>query len=577
MAQKFKSENYANLGGINTKVSPYVNGPEEFRDLKNVDFTEPGSLTQRPGTSFYLSATVVGRITGLYEFERLSGSSYLIATANTNAYVVTNFFSSFRSGLSDSKIFDFVTFVDRLFAANGSDFFKYDGQNSSFYSLPDGTSFNLAIGPSQVAGFTGLFEYAYGYLNDRGYYGPVGPALSASVASSSQVILTGFSVPTGYGISAIAIYRTTENGADLFRIGTIPATNATFVDSNLPVSSFIAPEFLNFTLIPRYIEIFNNSLFMAGFSTALSTFAFSEIGEPEAVKDTSFVEVRTNDGDKITALSAYSGELVIFKERSMHRLDGDNESNYFLREISNQYGCLSNRAIAVYNDTMLFLDSKGIVKYNGVSPEVVSTKIEQVFLGMNIEAARENAVAIHNRLRNEVWFGIPCNGATFNNCTVVWDYFVQAWTVFDGFEPSALTTATRQFDSSRAFFGSYTGSISYFDESFTGDNGQAFSLVIKSRFLADLGESTTKMFRRLYLDTDPTPLGVTSPLSINFFTDYGTSLQLGTTMYQSAFQSRIDFGLPGKALQLEVSKYNATLPRLVMNGFSFDYRELRRV
>jgi hypothetical protein len=106
--EKIKSETYSQLGGINVKASAYVNTIQEMRDITNLNFFVPGSLTKRPGTTAALSATVIGRITGLYEFQKLNGASYLIATANTNAYVVTNSFSTFRTSLSNGNIFDFV-------------------------------------------------------------------------------------------------------------------------------------------------------------------------------------------------------------------------------------------------------------------------------------------------------------------------------------------------------------------------------------------------------------------------------------------------------------------------------------
>jgi hypothetical protein len=131
MEPPFKIDNFNNLGGINTKVSPYSNGPEEFRDIVNMDFTVPGALKKRPGSTQFIGATVQGRVTGLYEFNRLSGFSRIIVTANTNAYYIDgNNLTSFRTNLQSGALADFVTFVDRLFVANGSEFFKYDGTSA---------------------------------------------------------------------------------------------------------------------------------------------------------------------------------------------------------------------------------------------------------------------------------------------------------------------------------------------------------------------------------------------------------------------------------------------------------------
>ena len=206
---KMKSEHYALLGGINVKASPYINEMAEFRDIVNMNFVTPGALTKRPGSTLYLGVTISGRITGGVEFEKLNGASYIVVTANTNAYTVnTSNFSAFRTNLLNDSIFDFVPFVDRLFCANGSDFFKFDGTNSANFSLPPGitSSFGLTalVGGSLA---TGTYFVSYGYLNNAGFYGP--PSVGYSIAISGSTYLSigycGMTTPTGYGITGIAL------------------------------------------------------------------------------------------------------------------------------------------------------------------------------------------------------------------------------------------------------------------------------------------------------------------------------------------------------------------------------------
>src|SRR3954470_77223 len=75
---KLKEEVYSNLGGINSKVGLYSNGPMEFQDMSNFDFQRPGALTQRWGSTLYQTQNFSGPISALYEYVKLSGSSYLI-------------------------------------------------------------------------------------------------------------------------------------------------------------------------------------------------------------------------------------------------------------------------------------------------------------------------------------------------------------------------------------------------------------------------------------------------------------------------------------------------------------------
>lgn len=571
---KVKTESYALLGGINTKVSPYAQGETEFLDLVNFDFTKPGALSKRHGSSLFIGATVSGRITGLYEFSRLSGSSKIIVTANTNAYYIDgNNLTSFKSGLKDGALFDFTTFVDRLFAANGQDFFKYDLSNSTNFSLPEGATVGftgtLSGAPSS---FTGIFVYSYGYLNDRGYLGPCsgGITISVSGASWSQVILTGFTTWSGYGTTSIAIYRTGANSLDQFRIGF--TTGATFVDTNLALGTATCPDYLFFTLVPRYMEIYNNQLFMAGFSSILSTTYFSDLGEPEGVFPEAFFETRTNDGDRVTGLKAYNGNLVVTKENSVHILLGDNPDNFLLREISTQYGCLSNRAIVTWEDQVWFLDKKGVCEYNGANIRIVSDKIEPIFQSMNIAAARDNATANHVKFRNELWFSIPCNGATINNCTVVYDYLSKAWTKFEGFQPSSLSYLSGGFLTETVFYGGYSGSVHSFGSSLFGDNGAGITLIAKTQYNHNMGQSIEKQYRRLFANVD---LISGQTLTINLRADYSDTISATRYIPLNQFQTRIDFGIPAKTLSTEFTNFSSSPIRIY--GYTVEMRFQRAV
>lgn len=579
--EKVKEESYANLGGINSKVSPYVNGPTEFRDLVNVNFTTPGALTKRSGTSFYLGATVAGRIASIYEFERLNGASYLIATANTNAYTFNpSGYTAFKTGLLNGGIFDFVTFVDRVFMANGQDFFKFDGTNTTNYGLPAPPAFGLTTvaGGSLAAGVTTTFYFSYGYLNDAGNYGPGASAMAITVsgtATDNTVRFYGLTALSGYGISALAFYRSTPGGNSPVGTTLGAVASTTFDDPGYPLGTFDVPVATYFTLIPKYLEIYNNQLFMAGFSGFLSLAAWSDIGDPETVQPENNAEFRTNDGDKITGLKSYGGALVVTKERSTHIVTGDDPENFLLKEVSDQYGCLSNRAMVVWESKLWFLDSVGIVEFDGANISIISDKIEPLFQTMNVSAARETAAAIHYRDMNEVWFAIPVEGSTKNNCVVVYDYNANAWTTYRGVDISSLAMMKGALSAKSPFFGGYTGSVGFYGASLTADLGQGISCVVDSRYLAQTGQSTQRMYRRFYINIDSVA-GVTQPITINFRQDYGSSIVLTRTMYQAPFQSRIDYGISAKSLQAEIGHFSASLP-FRLYGFTFESRFLRPV
>lgn len=577
---KQKLEAFTNFGGMNTKVSTYVNGPNEFRNIENMNFTTPGSLTSRMGTTLFSGATVSGRISGLYEFVKLDGSSYLVSTANTNAYKVDASSSvSFKSGLANGALFSMVTLVDRLFACNGTDTFVYDGTSATKYSLPAGdSSFTgaMAAGGSLAAG-AATFTFAYGYLNDRGYYGPVGlqlPVGVSGIAGSNSVTLSGLTTPTGFGITAIALYRTSSTGTDLFFTTFAPIGTTTLTDNGFPLSIQPATFYEYFTLAPRFYEIYNNQLYQAGVSSTPSTLYWSDVGIPEGVDSTFNAEVRTNDGDYITGLKSYQGALMVGKKKSLHQFKAASATDVLLQEVTDQYGVLSHRAMVVFEQQFWFLDQKGICEYNGANVQIVSTKIDPIFQAMNLTAAIDNAEAIHNKSQNEVWFSIPV-GSTINNTIVVYDYVSKAFTTYKGVDVSTLTVARRALNVPMPFVGGYTGAIFNFNTDLTSDYPNSFTCIAKSRFFDPMGNSTEQMYRRFYLNISPIT-AATLTADINFYTNNGTSLQLTRTMYMNPYQSRIDFGLPARSIQCEFA-YSSASYAIRLDGFVFENRFQRAV
>lgn len=629
---KEKAEDYNLMGGINTKVSLYTNGPTEFRDLSNLNFMNTGALTKRPGTTLFGGQTLISPnpaiLTG-YEFSKLSGNSFLMVVGNTNifqtnsmSFLPIQYFnghtpisysfgttSSVPIGFYPGSLPNFITFVDRLFGCDGTRFFRINPNGASgnslnayLYSLPPTNSYVTATGYSSAGTnlSSGTYLIACSFINDRGLIGPINfPTVGISISPTFTYQWTmgasvGQYLMDSYGITAIQFYRSQQAGSVLSALTAMPVTYgmtfswaddgasispiaATPPNSFMLVNDSVVPQFPFYgrANIPRYLEIFNNQLFMAGFSTAPSTFWWSEIGDPESVDPNFSDEVRTNDGDVISGMRACLGSLLITKRRSLHILSGDNPDNFLLQEISDQYGCVSHRAVVVWNNVVWFLDSKGVMEYNGANLRCVSTAIEPIFNAMNLNAAYDNACGIHVKKYNEIWFAIPANGSTINNQIIVYDYVANAWTHYDGVQAQCLFNARSGFSNQMPFAGNYTGGLVYFDSTLTSDNNNGITCSFDSIFFAARGQTTENMYRRFYLNVDPV-MGFTQPINMTFKTNFGSSVQLSRTMYQAPYQSRIDFGLSARSIQASMYHYSASLS-LKINGFTVESRFQRGV
>lgn len=500
---------------------------------------------------------------------------------------------------------------------------------SVYYSNLSGASDFIGLG------MTGGHAIYASYVNNRGFEGPLWPisffsgasfmngSSAAGIAGTFLVSRIPLATPLMYGISAINQYiywgpslvLADFQGSDFWGgfggqmrlVSQTPASGSTLtyimVGSTINGQSFIqanAGAFpptnsyqpLGITLVnqgpytnaseiditqfaPRMIETYQNRLFLAGFSGAPSTVWFSDIAEPEGYAPDFNFEVRTNDSDVVTALKAYSTRLYVFKQKSFHLLSGDNPNNFFLQQVTDQYGCVNSRCAVIYDDILLFLDRKGVMMWNGASISELSFKVKPIFDRMNFSASLTEACMVHDKLRSQVLVAIPIDGSTTNNITLAYDYRVGAWTTYKGVNISSLAQIQGRNNTKNAFYGDYNGRVNWFGSSFMSDNGVGATTYWKTRFLHDLGDSTSKTFRRMYLNTD-SPSSSTLVFGVNFYQDYGSSVVLGTTIVLSQFQNRIDFGIQGaKSLAFELSNLQTALP-LRIHGFTIESRFTRR-
>lgn len=627
-----KNENFENLGGINVKVSPYTQGPHEFLDISNYDFSVPGALTTRPGSTQWLnSVTGATPITGLYEFSSLEGPSFIMYAQGSHIFYATgNVGYTLNNSFQAGNQTQFLTFVDRVFYCNGTNFWKWNGStipivlsdgpttiilSTWFYSLPVPTQtiYSVPFGSSPVItpwAFA-TYTYSYGFINDRGFHGAVSnPAIVSGITPGSFPqgvcgvsgnIEAGWGIPASFGIgisalvsyegifgpslfggiAGIAVYRDNGPGTGRYRIGYAALSVGsddfaqTFIDTNLAQSNFPEPTCISPTLAPRYLEVYNNQLFCGGFSQAVSTVQFSDIGEPESVQPGNNFEVRTNDGDRITGFKSAFYNLYIFKQNSFHVLTGTDPTNFDLNIVSDQYGCISNKAICTYENFLVFLDKKGIVRYNGANIEVISTKIEPIFQLINLNAAYDNAQMVHLKDQNQILCAIPINGSLTNNILLVYDYLCGSWAHYDGLNFGELAIMFADQPKYTAFFSGYSGQINYFSVSLMSDNGVGISAYIQSRFIADAGQSVQKLYRQAFINAR-SYTGSTMVFGLQLFNDYGTTAAISTTLVSSQFQYRYDFGLSVKSLSVRLSTFT-TQDKITIHGYALASRFLRNI
>lgn len=626
--EKLKEEMYLNVGGINEKAMDTATGEKDVLDLSNLSFERPGGWVSRPGYSLYVNSSLTAKVSGIFEYERLTGESYLLVSAGSTMLSYTGTTPTVvRTDMGSGPI-DFLTFVGLAWSTDGAIFSRFNGSISSKWYLPPfipgGLASSSATFDTGIVSSTGVTACTYGldfaYANE---FSEVGPVIIESESSNHlvKVIATpgtgawqvwGFTIPPGYGISKMAVWvssgqATVEPGENKvlsptlypFSLTTIGGVTTYFMQfypytdtgeyqvrseylgsslAGIGVSYYFTQSATllqsKFMEAPKYMALYNNFMVYGGFSLYPSVNRFSEIGSPNLVKPDNFIETRTNDGDKITGYAVFQGNALVFKERSISALNGISPDDLSQQEITTNYGCINNRTILQFENRLFFMDTEGVCEFNGVNTTVVSTKLEQTLKRMNLSVARDTACAVYIKDRNEAWFAIPLDSSTVNNCIVVYDHTVDAWTLYEGFSPYSMFVGKGALSANDVLWGNHTGIVYAFGESLTSDNGATITTVMQTKFHKRMGDSTTEMWRRFYLNSSTA--SVTTAATVDFIPNYGTSSSLQSTMYLDQFQNRIELGLPAKAMSVKVT-IGSTSDRIKIMGYTIESRYLRGV
>lgn len=95
----------------------------------------------------------------------------------------------------------------------------------------------------------------------------------------------------------------------------------------------------------------------------------------------------TDDGEHPTGLVNFGGSLILFKRKTMHKLLGDDSTNFALIQPFN-IGCISSHAITQANGILYFLGMDGVYAYDGGNPPAkISQDIEPEIRNINLSAA----------------------------------------------------------------------------------------------------------------------------------------------------------------------------------------------
>ena len=143
-----------------------------------------------------------------------------------------------------------------------------------------------------------------------------------------------------------------------------------------------------------------------------------------------FLDVATFDGSRIRAVAAAFDDVLVFKDKSVHRISGTYPGEFSLSQVYGSEGTLAPRTIAHTADRLYFLGAEGLCVYNGMTVAALAHsgdgRMDGIWKRMNRGAMEKACAAIHGET---LYLALPLDGAEENSHVVEYRLDEKTWSL----------------------------------------------------------------------------------------------------------------------------------------------------
>jgi hypothetical protein len=218
---------------------------------------------------------------------------------------------------------------------------------------------------------------------------------------------------------------------------------------------------------------------------------FSNAAQAETWEALDWIDFQPDDGQEITAASAFGESIIVFKNNSIHLLSGTDPNSFTRYPVDSKIGCESPGTVVPDGNVIRFFDFRtGVWEFDGASFQKIDDKINSYLLsGTN--------VGQHHKAVGFVWMSkyylsVPWGTDEFNSRTFVYDTRTKAWTEWTvGFSGFSAKSQTPYVVGPKNAQGLYTFLSS------NSDNGVAIPATVKTGWVSPKTPAVKYRTRRL--------------------------------------------------------------------------------
>ena len=230
----------------------------------------------------------------------------------------------------------------------------------------------------------------------------------------------------------------------------------------------------------KFVKQYENYCILANVTVSATAYPsrwyWSTIKTIDTWNSADFIEVEKDDGQEITGCKVLGDALIIFKERKIIKyiFTGERDIPFIGKRTASAVGCVAPGSIQEVDNGLVFLSYDGLYYFDGNTSYKISDRINNTILGLS-RSQVDNARSLVQKDKNRYWLAVTSSGQAENDKVIVWDYFNNAMTIYDGMAISALTTVYVDGEE-RPYFGDYAGWVYRAD---TGNDDYPLSVQTK--------------------------------------------------------------------------------------------------
>ena len=442
-------------GGWNPTAGPLNLEDNESSDLLNIDFNKFGSILKRNGYTPLNTTAISGSPAndGLYWYQFVSSGVYdrkPVTVAGGAMYEMDNLDGTWNDitgsvTITPDNHCSFETFLGNVYVTNGVDTpWLWNGTGNAQVVAPfvaNSYTFSVSLTSAEVAGISAGDTYT-----------------NNGITYTIVILNEGNIVATGSGAPQVAGNLTRASGT-----GKTPITYSGYV-VNVNMES------------AKYVALYNNYLFFANVvvdGTYYKTRVYwSDINNTLSWSAANWIEIAKNDGQEITGIKVLADRLVVYKTQSIYCLffTGDADIPFTLPgggKTNSHVGCVAPYSIQEVDNSHIFLNYDGLYIFDGNSSTKISYKLDYVFLNILSKLHLDNAVSLIYKTKNRYLISLTSSGQTTNDITIIWDYYNNAFSQYDGMEVASTAICLVDGFDERPYFADYDGFVYQMD---TGKN-----------------------------------------------------------------------------------------------------------